>query len=189
MKPKTSPTRIERAARRAFYRQGKRKVYMEPLDNTIAVRYRESAEADVYEVLRSLGQVRLIESQRLLIVEFPDAAHRAAALKQLRPWLDEGVVEFVTPVLRDADSHLCQILTDEIAVRFKSALPAKRLKAVEQKYGVTIARQNEFVPNQFIVKVTQPEGLHTLEVASQLDAADEVEFATPNFISEHRRLH
>jgi len=35
--------------------------------------------------------------------------------------------------------------------------------------------------------VTQPKGLHTLEVASQLDAAKEVEFATPNFISEHQR--
>lgn len=182
-----SQARAEESARRAFYRRGTKKIYIEPLDNTIAVRFREGVETDLDQALRALGQVQIDRSQRLAIVKFPDAARRDQASKQLQQWLDDGILEFVTPVLRDAESQLHQILTDEIAVRFKSALPLKRLRAMEQKYGVTVARQNEFVPNQFIVKVAQPEGLRTLEVASRLDAADEVEFATPNFISEHRR--
>jgi len=177
----------ESTTQRVFYRQGARKIYVEPLQNVLALRYREDAEREVGRALRSLGQVEMMGPQRLAIVEFSDEAQREAASKQLQRWLEAGLVEFVTPVLRDAESDLRQILTDEIAVRFKSALPAERLRAVEHKYGVTVARQNEFVPNQFIVKVAQPAGLHTLEVASQLDAANEVEFATPNFISEHRR--
>ena len=182
-----SHTRTNTSAGRAFYKHGNKKIYVEPLDNIIAVRYREGTKTDVCRALRSLGQVQAKESQRLAIVQFSDASQREEALQLLQQWLDDGVVEFVTPVLRDPESGLYQILTDEIAVRFKSVLPSKHLRAVEQKYGVTVARQNEFVPTQCIMKVTQPKGLHTLEVASQLDAAKEVEFATPNFISEHRR--
>ena len=179
--------RAKEPVRYAFYMRGAKKIYVETLDNTIAVRFREGVKTDIDHALRALGQVRIDRSQRLAIVEFIDAAQRDRAEKRLQKWLDDGIAEFVTPVLRDADSQLYQILTDEITVRFESVLPLKRLKAMEQKYGVTVARQNEFVPNQFIVKVAQPEGLRTLEVASQLDAADEVEFAAPNFISEHRR--
>ena len=58
---------------------------------------------------------------------------------------------------------------------------------LHREYGVTVARQNEFVPNQFILKAEQPSGLNALEIASKLDQADGVEFATPNFISEYRR--
>ena len=187
MKPARALARTKTSASRVFYRQGKRKVYVELLGNTVAVRCREDAEETVCSALRSLGRVRAVESHRLLIVELPEATQRAAALKQLEQWGEEGAVEFVTPVLRDSESQLRQILTDEITVRFKPVLPPEQLKRIEEKYGVTIARQNEFIPNQFIVKVTQPNGLHTLEVANQLDAADEVEFAAPNFISEFRR--
>ncbi len=182
-----SQARAKEPTHRAFYMRGAKKVYAELLDNTLAVRYREDVKTDIYQALRTMGRVRIDQARRLAIVEFSGTAQRDQAENRLRKWLDDGIVEFVTPVLRDADSQLLQILTDEITVRFESVLPLKRLKAMEQKYGVTVARQNEFVPNQFIVKVTQPEGLRTLEVASQLDAADEVEFATPNFISEHRR--
>ena len=187
MRSEKSRTAARTSARRAVYRQGTKQVRVESLDNTFAVRYREGAGAVVSEALRAQGQVRAIEPQRLLIVEFPDAARRAAALRQLNRWTDEGLVEFVTPVLRDAESQLRQILTDEITVRFKSTLPSQQLAAVEQEYGVTVARQNEFVPTQFIFKVSQPKGLDTLDIASRLDAADDVEFATPNFISEYQR--
>jgi hypothetical protein len=84
------------------------------------------------------------------------------------------------------DSQLVQILTDEITVRFKSKPSASRLQAIEQQYAVSVARQNEFVPAQFIVKVRRPFGLRTLEVASELDTVEEVSFATPNFISQYQ---
>lgn len=186
MKSKESDAPTKISTRRPAHQRGKGKVFAKPLGNTIAVRYREAAGETVYAKLHALGQVRAIEPQRLFIVEFPKA-RRAAAEKQLQQWMGEGTIEFFTTVLRDEDSQLRQIPTDEITVRFKAALPPRRLKTLEKKYGVTVARQNEFVPNQFILKVAQPSGLRTLEVASRLDAADDVEFAEPNFISEFRR--
>jgi hypothetical protein len=187
MKVTKSRTQATPSARRIVYQQGKRKVVLEQLDDAVAVRCRAGAEATVCARLRSLGRVRAVESQQLLIGELPDATQRAEALKQLQQWVEEGKVEFVTPVLRDMESQLNQILTDEITVRLKSEVSPERLRRLGEKYGVTVVRQNEFVPNQFIVKVAEPSGMHTLEVASQLDAADEVLFASPNFISEFRR--
>lgn len=137
--------------------------------------------------MSAFGRVREIANQRLFVVELANDAQRDELLESLRQLLDEGAVECFTPVLRDPASDLRRILTDEISLRFKQIPSARDLKTVEKKYGVTIARQNEFAPRQFIVKVKEPEGLRTLEVANQLDAADEVEFAAPNFISEYRR--
>lgn len=169
------------------YQQSKRKIFVEPIEDTIAVRCLEGMEDTVCAKLRSLGRVQVVTSQQLIIVKFRDPTQRMAALKQLQQWMDEGVVKFATPVLCDSESQLHQILTDEIIVRFKSVLPPEQLKEVEDKYGLSVVRQNEFVPNQFVVKVMQSVGLRTLEVASEIDAMDEVEFATPNFISEFRR--
>ena len=180
-------SKTKTSAVRPSYRQGKKKIYVEPLKNTFAVQGKADRLAAVSEALRPFGALTTIEPRRLLILTISDEANRDEALRVLQRLVDAGDVEFFTPVLRDEESQLHQILTDEISVRFKKPLPSKALKAVEKKYGVKIARRNEFVPNQFVVKAAQPTGLRTLEVASQLDSADEVEFATPNFISEHKR--
>jgi hypothetical protein len=165
---------------------GKRTAEVEELPDTIAVRCRDSeAEARVREVLGGLGTVREMASQRLLIATLTSAADRPRALAILDRLQDAGDIEFATPVLCDPASRLCQILTDEITVRFKQPAPnAERLRA---QYGVTLAKRNEFVPNQYLVKVADARGLKTLEVANRLDSADDVEFAAPNFISEFSR--
>lgn len=177
----------KRAAGSHFYRQGKSKVYIEPVDNTLAVRYNTSARAQVRKALRSLGQLSEIESQGLLVVHLPEGVKEETALQQLELLIDQGTIESVFPVLLDKESQLLQVLTDEITVRFKPTVSAKERKQIEKKYGLTIARKNEFVRNEFVVEVPGAKGLDTLRVANALDAEDEVEFAAPNFVSEYRR--
>ena len=183
MEAKKTETRADSIS----YRRGEKTVFVESLDDVWSVRYTESAKAAVHSALSAFGRVREIANQRLFVVELADDVRRDDLLQSLRQLLNEGAVEFFAPVLRDPASDLRQILTDEINVRFKEVPSDKHLKAVEKKYGVRVARQNEFVPSQFIVKAPQSKGLDTLEIASQLDAADDIEFAAPNFISEHRR--
>ncbi|MFL5732856.1 MAG: hypothetical protein ACJ78Q_06610 [Chloroflexia bacterium] len=180
-------TAVPPTGQRASYKQGAKKGYGEPLENSIAVRYCDGAEPTVREALGPDAKVQATEPQRLLVADFPDAASRDAALDRLLQLVDKGLVEFATPVLLDPSSQLRQIPTDEITVRFKSPLPEDQLKSFEQKYGVSVVRQNEFVPNQYIMKVARPVGLHTLDVANELNPEEDVEFATPNFISEYRR--
>jgi hypothetical protein len=171
---------------RRSYRHGKTKVYLQPVDDVLAVRYAKS-EVEVRAALSSLGKVKEVEAQKLFIVQLRGVSEKETALQQIQPLIDRGLIDSVVPVLRDEESQLLQVLTDEITVRFKRALPKKQREAVEKKFGFTIARQNEFVPNQFVVKVPTSRGVDALKVANDLDAADEVEFAAPNFVSEHRR--
>lgn len=179
--------RAKKSAGRQFYRQGNTKVYLKPVDNTLAVRYNQSARAQVRRRLSSLGELSEIESQQLFIVYLSAGTNGEAARHHLQSLLDKGAIEALAPVLRDEKSQLLQVLTDEITVRFKPTVAARERKQMEMKYGLTIARKNEFVPNQFVVKVPRSRVLDTLNVANELDAADEVEFAAPNFVSEYRR--
>lgn len=171
---------------RRSYRHGKTKVYLQPVDDALAVRYANSKE-EVRAALSSLGKVREVEPQNLFVVQLVDASQKERAVEQLQPLIDRGLIESLAPVLRDEESQLLQVLTDEVTVRFKRALPKKQREQVEKKFGFTIARQNEFVPTQFVVKVPTSRGVDALKVANELDADDEVEFAAPNFVSEHQR--
>ena len=108
-------------------------------------------------------------------------------VKRLRGWREDGRVEFFTPVLRDAETGLLRILTDEITVRFKPHVPVTRRAEIQRKLGVRTLRRNEFVPDQRVVRVARPVGLKTLTVARALDRSPDVEYAAPNYISQYRR--
>jgi hypothetical protein len=179
--------REKKPASRHFYRQGKTKVYLTRVDNTLAVRYKKVAKSLVQETLRSLGQVSEIGTQQLFIVRLSDGIEEETARQQIKPLVDKGSIEAVWPVLRDEKSQLLHVLTDEITVRFKPTLKAVERKQIEKKYGMTGARKNEFIPNQFVARVSGSDGMDTLKVANELDAEAEVEFAAPNFVSEYQR--
>ena len=171
---------------RRSYRHGTNKVYLQPVHDVVAVRYTKPAE-ELRAALSVFGKVKDVEPQQLLIVQLSSSADKEKVLEQAESFIATGAAEAIVPVWRDEESQLLQVLTDEITVRFKRALPKKEREQVEKKFGVTIARQNEFVPNQFTVKVPLSRGVDALKVANELDADDEVEFAAPNFVSEHKR--
>ncbi len=171
---------------RRSYRQGKNKVYLQPVDDVVAVRYIESKE-ELREALSGFGKVKEVEPQKLFIVQLSSSADKEKVIEQVQAFLERGIAEAIVPVWQDEESQLLQVLTDEVTVRFKRPLPKKEREQVEKKFGFTIARQNEFVPNQFVVKVPIARGVDALKVANELDADDEVEFAAPNFVSEHKR--
>ena len=98
------------------------------------------------------------------------------------------VVVWASPLLRDLRSDLGEIMTDEITVRLRPGAEVdRRLQALLRRTDLVLARRNEFVPNQFVVRVDHPLGLEVLELAVSLDTRPDVEFATPNFVSEVSR--
>lgn len=147
----------------------------------VAVRYAQGKEQEVTDKLKSLGKVTSSPSQQLLILEISEAEQTT---KELQTLLDEGLVDFMTPVLVDKESQLKQIPTNEVTVRFKDQPSKKHLKDFSQEYGVKVDRQNEFVPRQYVVKVETSQGKLVLEAAKSISKSDEIEFATPNYISE-----
>ena len=130
---------------------------------------------------------RIAALSRLVILHrSPGVSHTKvkAALTTLQ---EDDAIEFATPVLRDAASDTRQVLTDEIVLRLKPGQSARTLAAVKAEHGLTIGKRNEFEPRQYIVKVPRASGTHTLEVARSLDQRNDVEFASPNFLTTVKR--
>jgi hypothetical protein len=174
---------------RKTFRQARREVTVEPLPDTLTLRYRDDATRDeVRDGLVALGaRVRDVPPARLLVCELPDAEPRAAAVARIANWRRDGAIEFVTPAVRDAGSGLLQLITDEITVRFASPPTAETVKTLESDHGVELVRRNEFAPTQVVVRVADADGLKALDVASALDGVRGVAFAAPNFVSQHDR--
>ena len=82
------------------------------------------------------------------------AADVRSAVKALEK---DGLVEFVTPVLRDRQSDARQVLTGEITVRLKPGAAARQtLASLKAEHGVEVKRRNEFEPTQYVVSVPDP---------------------------------
>jgi hypothetical protein len=169
------------------YRQGDKKVYMEPLAKQWAVRFTPRSRNMIKKELERFGQVEEIRSQRLMVVKLARKSDEPKLKENAKKWIESGQIEFCQPVLRDMNTGLQQIPTDEISVRFKKVPSGRDLRNVEKRFGVKVQRQNEFVPSQFVMKASVTQDLKLLEVASKLDSEDDVEFAAPNFLAEIKR--
>lgn len=174
-------------SRRLLHRRDKLSAQSALLNHVFAVRYREGVEGRrIAEALSAAGSTRPLTSHRMILVDL-GSGEWSGIEKSLEDLVGPEHVEFVTPVLWDEKSETKQILTDEITVRFNAVPSLHTLRELQKRFGVTVARRNEFVPRQVIMRVTNPNGLRTLNVAKQLDRVGEVEFATPNFLTELRK--
>jgi hypothetical protein len=158
------------------------------IPNQVAVRYRAGQAEKVRERLATLGSMEDHPLSRILILHRARSVTRRAVDTALKALQDEKLVDFATPVLRDSESGTRKVLTDEIVLRLKSGHAQQRtLAALKGEHGLKIGRRNEFEPAQYIVKVPRAWGTHTLDVARLLDRRADVEFASPNFLTDIKR--
>jgi hypothetical protein len=178
--PNTKPARRGRRAQPAV--RGKLRV----VPNAVAVHYCAGHEKQVRQALAVCGDVEVYPAQRMVVVERPDGSGDAIdrTLGELKA---AKAIDFVTPVLVDQESGTRQVLTDEIVLRLKPGRTRRTLQTLGAAHGVTISRRNEFDPAQYVLKVAKPSGTDTLEIARSLDASEDVEFASPNFLTEIKR--
>jgi len=158
------------------------------IPNQVAVRYRAGQAEKVRERLATLGSMEDHPLSRILILHRARSVTRRAVDTALKALQDDKLVDFATPVLRDSESGTRKVLTDEIVLRLKSGHAQQRtLATLKGEHGLKIGRRNEFEPAQYIVKVPQAWGTHTLDVARSLDQRADVEFASPNFLTDIKR--
>ena len=160
---------------------------LKTVPNEVAARYRSGQEQKVRDALAPLGRVELYPLQRMIVLHRASGVTSANVQAVLDSLHRVHLIEFVTPVLVDPDSHTRQVLTDEIVLRLKPGRSRRALAALKAAHGIEIERRNQFEPSQYIVKVPKPSGLQTLDVARSLDRSDDVEFASPNFLTEVKR--
>lgn len=154
----------------------------------VAVRYRAGQAEKVREQLAALGSTEDQPLSRILILHRAPSVTRRAMETVLKALQDKKLVEFATPVMRDSDSGTRMVLTDEIVLRLKSGHATEHtLATLKAEHGLKIGRRNEYEPDQYIVKVPQTSGTHTIDVARSLDGLPDVEFASPNFLTAIKR--
>ena len=169
-------------------RQGQGRTIVETVPGRVAVKCVPRRGRRLRERLRESGPLRTIGSLGIFVLKLDDARRRPAAWQRLKELQGEGVVVWASPLLRDLQSDLGEILTDEITVRLRPGAEVdRRLQDLLRRTDLVLARRNEFVPNQFVLRVDHPLGLEVLELAVSLDTRPDVEFATPNFVSEVSR--
>lgn len=158
------------------------------IPDQVAVRYRVGRAENVRARLAALGTTEDQPLSRILILHRAPAVTRRAVDTAVKALQDEKLVEFATPVLLDTESGLRQVLTDEIVVRLKSGHSQQRtLATLKGEHGLKIGRRNEFEPSQYIVRVPHASGTRTLDIAWSLDQRADVEFASPNFLTDIKR--
>ena len=110
------------------------------------------------------ADVQALKEHNVLLVKLRRGTTRSKVNQTLSRLRSEGKVEFVTSVLKDTDTGLLRIPTDEIIVRCKPTVSEDRCKQLVAGLGLEVVRRNEFVPNQYVVR-----------------------FAAPNFVSQYHR--
>ena len=138
--------------------------------------------------LAALGTVESYPQGGILILHRNPKVSAAEVRSAVAALEKDGLVKFVTPVLRDAKSDARQILTGEITVRLKSGARARQtLASLKAEHGVEVKCRNEFEPTQYVVSVPDPSGTRTRAIARSLDSRSDVEFAAPNFITDIKK--
>jgi hypothetical protein len=181
---KHSPARRAVSLRRTKARVGQA---LKTVPNEMAARYRTGQERRVRDALAPFGSVEAYPRQRMLVLHLAPGRATARVEAALDNLQRLRLVEFVTRVLLDPDSNARQVLTDEIVLRLKPGRTGRTLAALKAEHGIQIGQRNKFEPSQYIVTVPNPSGTRTLDVARSLDQSEDVEFASPNFLTKITR--
>ena len=93
-------------------------------------------------------------------------------------------------VLRESKTGLLRTVHREIVVRFAPVISERTRRRVVKSVGLEASRVNDLVPDQWVLSdpARRTFGAELVPIANRLAEADEVIFATPNFVSEYIRV-
>src|SRR5262249_51279428 len=92
-------------------------------------------------------------------------------------------------VFRDVASGLLRVAHREVVIRFRSSVPGRRRQAILGRFGFGVVRRNPLRTDQVVVRHPgwRYAGEDLIEISNRLAGLDEVDLATPNFLSQYRR--
>lgn len=91
-------------------------------------------------------------------------------------------------VFEDGDSGLVRMVYRELVLRFLPDVTASQRRAFLQRNALTVQRANAFNGRQVVARgAERVNGAELVALALELGIQPEVEFSTPNFVSQYRR--
>lgn len=126
---------------------------------------------------------------RVMLLHEPGAARTDfATVRSALPGRLMANVKRTLPVYTENESGLRVIATREITVRFKLKTTSKQQDKVLSSLQLVRDRASDFLSRQYIVTPSTDINEHIIiELANRLSECSEVEYAAPNFVSEHRK--
>ncbi len=168
------------------YGRGVHERKIEIVQRRFALGYAGNNEEKLCDELQDLRDVKIKPSPGMLLLDVADDVRM-----QLYEWAHGQLgttLRYCTPILRDLQTGLELILTDEILIHFRQQLTRERATEVLSEYPTVLLGQSvRWSPGEFIAHVQKATGIAPLQAADAIDADEEVEFACPNFIGEVRR--
>jgi subtilisin family serine protease len=177
-----------------WYYFGNRKIKIQKLPDSFAVKYKENVPARSIEGklmdqpgLAQVEERRNMPSNRLVIVTLPQTRRLADAdvSASLRALDGDDDVEAIVPVYRDPQSGLRMVATDRITVRFKSDVRQDAIDKYNRENGVRIVKKDRFAQNQYILQVKDAREIFA--VANRYHESGLAEFAEPAFYTDIKK--
>ncbi|UWQ84380.1 S8 family serine peptidase [Leisingera caerulea] len=92
-------------------------------------------------------------------------------------------------MFREQDSQLLRVVYKELVVEFTNTSKSAIRKSIFEKYGLKVRRKSNFDPNRYVVYDPRRNIIaqKVVEISNELMQLDEVDTASPNFVSEFPR--
>ena len=143
-----------------FYYVDGKKVKLNRLPDSFAVRYKENVSARKMALklfdqpaLDNAEERKELPRSRLVIVTLPQSRKLSDVRSSIDSLESDEDVEFVVPVFREPKSGLRLIATDEITVRFKNGAAPEAIERFNRENNAEIIAKNRFVPTQFTLRI------------------------------------
>lgn len=152
-------------------------------DNAVTTSYGRQFNIQVGEDSARLSN--LVNTAVRTHFEMPDSSRLSEGGRATKAAADK-----VRPaIFREQDSRLLRVVYKEMAVRFADGVSRDMQRKILNKFGLAVRVRSNFDSKQFVVY--DPEGhIHAhkvVEISNELTQMEEIETASPNFVSEFPR--
>ncbi|WP_309887689.1 S8 family serine peptidase [Archangium sp.] len=170
-----------------FFSRGQ-KVFVTVSQDEIGVLSRDKRAAERIEGFAAPMQLQVkreVPGSRLVLLRSPKPLNRneLTALTRDVKRRGEQTIGRAGFVVRAEGSDTPLVVTDRFVVRFKPGTSRQQVDELNRANGVQVVKQNPFIKEQYLLRVTEASSIDALEMANRYHLMKEfVVYSHPNFI-------
>lgn len=154
--------------------------------DSLGVLVKEGVSADELAQIATPLRLRVVHAlnESFFILSVTDSLTRGDLVKLARDLKNRGIDLIVQTglVVRPITTEVPLVASDDFIAQFFSNVESEQIEALNRENSVEIVMQNPFVPNQYLLRVTEASQLDALKMANRYHENDMMEFAHPDFV-------
>lgn len=121
---------------------------------------------------------KVVEAQRRLVKTVRNTIRRL--------FKKEPSIRFAGRVLKDAETGVIYVYTENFFIKFKDEVPTERCEAILKEQQLEVAEKLVFATNAYFAKAPEGTGLDIFKIAETLIELPEIEYCHPELVQEKR---